>query len=262
MPLISSLLDKSDRKRNLTTMALATEEEQMNKKAKRSNSVDDSSKAETADIRKEMTKETNGVETAEAPQVLPSPSTPNVSPDEYLKDLVFALCGYKPKMERALSLKDYFPEITDAQIAAYDMDMISAARENNVDKIKAFYAQGKQVDCCNRFGESLLHLACRRGFEEIGIFLLQEAALKVRIADDCGRTPFTDICWNHKPNLVLAKHILQRDPTLLLISDKRGHTPFQYARPQHWSLWRKFLFEQRDCLKECMDNEETKKIFG
>jgi hypothetical protein len=44
------------------------------------------------------------------------------------------------------------------------------------------------MNCFNRFGESLLHMDCRRGFEDTVEFLLDQPEVDVRICDDNGRT--------------------------------------------------------------------------
>lgn len=190
---------------------------------------------------------------------LPDPKS-NAEPIVFLKDLVQAMYGFRPTVKPGLELDGYSPEITEEQIAAYDMEVITAARNNDLDTIKALYEGGKTMDCCNRFGESLLHLACRRGFVDFGTFLLEEAKLKVRISDDCGRNPFHDIFWSQDVQLELAKLILERDPTLLLVGDKRGHTPFDYARPEDYLTWRTFLFENRELLKP-LKGKSTRKLF-
>eukprot|EP00541_Cyclophora_tenuis_P004325 CAMPEP_0116551580 /NCGR_PEP_ID=MMETSP0397-20121206/6034_1 /TAXON_ID=216820 /ORGANISM="Cyclophora tenuis, Strain ECT3854" /LENGTH=260 /DNA_ID=CAMNT_0004076483 /DNA_START=214 /DNA_END=996 /DNA_ORIENTATION=- len=191
---------------------------------------------------------------------LPDYKTIDVDPDEYLQQLVEAMYGHRLTVKPALDLSEYFPEITEEQIAAYDIKVVAATRENKLQALKELYRKGQSMACCNRFGESLLHMACRRGFKDIGAFLLEEVKLQVRIRDDCGRTPMHDICWNPRMQLELAHMLLERDPTLLLICDKRGHTPFKYARPEDWRKWRKFLFECRYLL-EPLGNEETRKVF-
>jgi len=37
-------------------------------------------------------------------------------------------------------------------------------------------------------------------------------------------------------------------PDLLLSEDVRGHTPFHYARKEHWEQWLEFLKERQDLL--------------
>merc|ERR1712183_78962 len=53
--------------------------------------------------------------------------------------------------------------------------------------------------CANRFGESLLHLACRRGRTDMVRFLVVEMGSPPRdvleTMDDCHKTPLHDACW-------------------------------------------------------------------
>lgn len=184
---------------------------------------------------------------------LPDPDQ-NVDPDEFLAQLVEALVGYRPKTRSTLSLDDnFFPQhISEDKIAAYDVELVAACRDNDVAKLKEL-SLSSRLDCCNRFGETLLHMSCRRGFQETVDYLLQDVQLSVRVRDDCGRTPFHDACWNPTPQLDICTQLLERDPALLLLTDNRGATPFQYARPQHWPTWRKFLLQHcahLEALKE------------
>jgi ankyrin repeat protein len=195
------------------------------------------------------------------PQTTTSPPLPDpdqdVDPDVFLAKLVESICGFTPKTKPALSL-DCFPEISEERIAAYDMQLVVACRENNVDTLKELYQQqNAKLDCCNRFGESLLHMSCRRGFQEMVTFLLTEAQLNVHIRDDCGRNPFHDACWNPTPQLEICELLLERDPSLLLITDSRGFTPFQYARPQDWPTWRQWLLDHRSHLSKLSDSKGT-----
>jgi hypothetical protein len=89
-------------------------------------------------------------------------------------------------------------------------------------------------------------------------FLLSEPVnLNVRIRDDFGRSPLHDACWNPEPQLEIASWIMQRDPSLFLIADKRGFSPFQYARPSDYPVWRQFLFGQREHLEALTGPEAT-----
>jgi Ankyrin repeats (3 copies) len=184
---------------------------------------------------------------------LPDPKETKVEPDEYLQQLVKALYGIDVKVRNGLDLgDDYFKPITEAQQAAYTMEVLTPARENDVKTLKELVAaKGPQVvDCVNRFGESLLNLACRRGFTEVAEFLLSdEINLDVRLKDDFGRTPLHDACWHPKPQLDICGWLIKRDPSLLLVTDKRGNTPFMYARAEDFATWRQFLFDNRDSLQ-------------
>ena len=56
--------------------------------------------------------------------------------------------------------------------------------------------------------------------------------------------------------------MLKRDPSQLFVGDKRGHTPFAYARREHWSAWRKFLHDRMDVIVESMKMDGIMDNFG
>lgn len=188
---------------------------------------------------------------------LPDPSVANVHPDAFLADLVESMFSQKLKIKPCLELQGFFPVTTEEQMKAYTVEVTSIARNNDVGKLREFHRQqGKTaLDCFNRFGEGLLNLACRRGFRDMAQFLMDEVELSVRIRDDYGRTPLHDACWNPEPQLEICSWIIARDPSLFLIADKRGFTPFQYARPGDWIIWRRFLFDHRHHLSALLQPE-------
>ena len=196
--------------------------------------------------------------------ILPDPKTAGVDPDEYLSSLVEALYGVKIRKKPALDLDGFFLKISDAQMAAYDMEVVTATRENNIEELRQICARkGPQaLDCFNRFGEGLLNLACRRGFQEITAYLLSdEVGLNACIRDDYGRTPLHDACWNPSPLLEICTWLMQKEPALFFVTDKRGFTPFQYARKSDWIVWRQFLFDRRHLL-EPLCRPEIQKLFS
>lgn len=184
---------------------------------------------------------------------LPDPKGKNMGPDKYLLKLIEAQFGISVKPRSGLDLgDDYFIPVTEKQQAAYTLEVLTPARDNDVETLhKLVQERGRQVvDCSNRFGESLLNLGCRRGFTELVEFLLsKEVDLNVRIKDDFGRTPMHDACWHPKPQLDICSWLMKKDPSLLLVTDKRGSTPFQYARAEDWPTWRQFLFDNRESLQ-------------
>lgn len=107
--------------------------------------------------------------------------------------------------------------------------------------------------CCNKFGESLLHLACRRGRTEIARFLIEELTMNPRqslaIRDDCFKTPLHDACWTPTPNFELVELILKHAPEQILMEDIRGNTPFDYVRREDYELWLKFLWDRKALLR-------------
>lgn len=142
---------------------------------------------------------------------------------------------------------DFLPP-TPEQIEAYTNDAVSAVRSSDVESLRQLLSAGHSLECCNRFGESLLHVACRRSNAEIVSFLLFEAGVSPRIRDDYGRTPLHDACWRGNPEYEIVELLLSVEPRLAFVKDVRGHKPFQYARREHWGDWRKFIDEKRELI--------------
>ena len=143
---------------------------------------------------------------------------------------------------------DDFSPPTPEMIDAYSNDALSAVRSSDVNSLRQLRSAGHSLECCNRFGESLLHVACRRSNAEIVSFLLNEAKVSPCIRDDYGRTPLHDACWRGNPEYEIVELLLSVEPRLAFVKDVRGHRPFQYARREHWSCWRNFIDEKRELI--------------
>ena len=124
----------------------------------------------------------------------------------------------------------------------YDMEKVTAIRENNLEKLRNILDNGGCFNACNRNAESLLHLACRRSNIDVVKFLVEEAHVKVEVRDDLGRSVLHDICWRPLPDFELMEYIMKKvSPSFLLMEDRRGHTCFDYCRKLDWSTWTGFL---------------------
>jgi len=135
----------------------------------------------------------------------------------------------------------FFTKPTEEELVAYTQDVVCAVRRRDMAMLRTFLASGRRLHCSNRYGESLLHMACRRGYNDVAKFLLEDAGVPARIKDDFGRTPMHDACWAPQPNYDLIEILFGKDPGLALVADVRGHTPFDYVRKDHWSGWNEFL---------------------
>ena len=196
------------------------------------------------------------------PNSLPDPSI-TVDPDDYLLQLMKCMAGVALKQQPGLEMNNFFAPVTEAQIASYTMDVASATRKNDISTLKHMSgSQGMRLNCCNRFGETLLHIASRRGYSDMVEYLLNDANVSVRVIDDTGRTPIHDAIWNPTPQTGICRWIIERDPSLLFIKDKRGFTPLAYSRPEHWKTWRQFLFDNRQCLQRLSTDQESKRRFS
>jgi hypothetical protein len=175
-------------------------------------------------------------------------------PDAFLRKLIFAQSGLVIVDDRSLSSDasksaGFYESIPEDE-TSYTIELATAVRTNDVDKIRSLQDSGFSLNCCNRFGESLLHIACRRGFVEIVRLILDQPKACIRISDDCGRNPLHDLCWNPSPQLQLCKWLLEREPSLFFLRDKRGFTPFDYARQEHWTIWKNFVLENQEQFKK------------
>jgi ankyrin repeat protein len=127
--------------------------------------------------------------------------------------------------------------------------VVQAIREGNIDALRKMLKEGKSMNACNKFGESILAMAYRRGHLETVQFLVMEANVKINIRDDFGRLPHHDTCWTAVPNEKVMDILLRVSPPELLIEkDVQGHTPFHYARREHWDDWVHFLEERSNRL--------------
>ena len=143
------------------------------------------------------------------------------------------------------------PRPSRAATDAYDMEAVNAIRDQDIPKLRKMLRAGKSLDACNRFGESLLHMACRRGHAKVVEFLVREAGVSTCIRDDFGRTPVHDACWTASPNFDVMDVLIQNaSPDLLVGEDIRGHSPFRYARKEHWSNWIKYLKEREALINK------------
>ena len=165
-----------------------------------------------------------------------------ISPVEY----VVAAFGVPITKSTESDLFQHRP--SEEEIEGYNLEVVMALREQDLSKLKEFHQNGQPLACCNRFGESLLHMACRRGYTEIVRFMIEEAGVSLWIHDDFGRTPLHYSCWTPEPNLELLDLLVSKAPSLLLCSDVRGHMPMNYVRKEHWDQWVTFLKERRPLL--------------
>jgi hypothetical protein len=138
---------------------------------------------------------------------------------------------------------------TEERITAYKSDTLLAVRQDNLEKLRELHAAGANLECCNKFGENLISLACRRGYTDIVEFLVKEAKISLHVRDDYKRTPLHDACWTPEPNFEILDLLIREVPEHLILRDVRGFTPFDYVRANHWSKWVKFLWERKNRLR-------------
>jgi hypothetical protein len=140
---------------------------------------------------------------------------------------------------------DSFLKVTEEHIAGHTLQVTSAARQDNLTLLKKFLREGKSLQCCNRYGESLVHIVCRRGSPDVLRFLIEEAKVSITVRDDVGRNPMHDAAWTDKPNFDLVKVLMSEAPKLMFAKDTRGHSPMNYIPKQRWEAWCDFYKSNR-----------------
>ena len=188
-------------------------------------------------------------------RITPTP-TIEETPAEFVAR-VFREKGLDSK-QTAMAVTIPFVKPTEEMIAAYRTETLFAARSGDVEKLRRLLKSGALLDCCNRFGESLIHLACRRGNLDMVRFLVTEAKVTLLIRDDYGRTILHDACWTPEPQFDLVEYLLELVPDFLCVRDVRGHAPLDYARHEHHSAWLDFLRLRQDkMLPKLLGTKQT-----
>ena len=165
-----------------------------------------------------------------------------------LNELRKILGHTSPRTFPAHEMTNVFHEYTTAEYEAYDKDAVAAINNSNMEQIRSWFTQGRSLQAANQFGESLLHIACRRGSLEVTKFLVVEASVSVWVRDQQGMMPIHLACRTNKPNYDLVDFLVEQDSDMLFVSDKRGCTPLDYTPKDTWPSWNKF-FATKDLNK-------------
>ncbi|KAL7570040.1 hypothetical protein ACA910_017079 [Epithemia clementina (nom. ined.)] len=123
----------------------------------------------------------------------------------------------------------------------YDCAVTKAIRNKDVKTLRSMLKRGQAFNVCNRNGEYLIHLACRRADLATVKFLLTKARVDPDVRDNQGRTILHDACWRPTGDPELVSYLLEWiNPKYLVAKDDRGFTPFDYVRRDDWRLWKIF----------------------
>lgn len=152
-----------------------------------------------------------------------------------------------------------FRKPSEQDISSYDVEVVKVIRSKNMDSLREMLSKGRSMNACNQFGESLVHMVCRRGDIELLKFMIEEAKVSFTIKDDFGRNPFHDACWTPTPNFEMMDMLIEvADTSLLLNEDVRGNTPFDYARREHYGMWIDYLNKKKDAILKGLNRAQSK----
>mmetsp|Transcript_42822 Transcript_42822/g.103561 ORF Transcript_42822/g.103561 Transcript_42822/m.103561 type:complete len:397 (+) Transcript_42822:167-1357(+) len=161
------------------------------------------------------------------------------SPQHYLnKELKRR--GYNLKSYATLE-SGYYTHPNEHQLASYGRIVTKAMYQpNNTKALGLLLECGISPNACNKFGESIVHLVCRRGHYDL-LTMLMDGGCSIKVSDDYGRTPLHDACWQSKPNFDVIRLIFQTDKHLVKMRDIRGTTPLSYVKEENFVKWNEFL---------------------
>lgn len=130
----------------------------------------------------------------------------------------------------------YYCKPTSLQKASYGVRIVQSVRQSNAELLEKLLKCGLSPNPCNAFGESIVHMVCRRGDSKL-LKVLKDAGCSLQVTDDFGRTPLHDACWTAEPNFETVDIILDTDLRLLNVVDCRGSSPLSYVKRDHWGKW-------------------------
>ena len=105
----------------------------------------------------------------------------------------------------------YFVEITEM----YIQEAVDAIRGNDVACLRRLHEDGRVLDCGNGFGETLMHMACRRSDLDVVSMLLTEVRASLRVKDGELKFSFKDITISqHFKELSLTTFVTTRNRCL------------------------------------------------
>lgn len=127
------------------------------------------------------------------------------------------------------------------KIVAQAAEVYKCIVDDDVVSFVRFLNDGFDVNYHNKFGETVLHYACKQ--QAIAcIHELIERGVKVGVCCVSGRTPLHVALWYHREvSLDLVRLLCSSEPTLLLAADYLDCTPLDAVTPTQWPVMCDFL---------------------
>jgi len=157
---------------------------------------------------------------------------------------ILASTGYSTRTFCALET-GYHCKPTELQKSSYGLRLVQAVRASDKEYVSNLLKCGISTNPCNMFGESIVHMVCRRAdYSLLKVFI--DYGCSVQVSDDFGRTPLHDACWTAEPCFKCVELLLDRDLRLLNIRDCRGFTPLDYVKKNNWTKWIEFFYRKKE----------------
>ena len=170
--------------------------------------------------------------------------------------------GYSTDTIDTLEESSYRQDVSEEQLASYGPVTQNAVRRGDAAALSEALACGLLPNACNQYGESLLHLCCRRGNKQLLDVMINHGVV-LQIIDDYGRTPLHDAFWAPSPAFDVAETLIQEDRGMLFMSDRRGFSPLEYTHLEDWEEWKEWLDQKIDAFFPLIEkSEDETKIDG
>lgn len=237
------------------------------------NTVDKSLVRRTRKKRRVLSRTGNDAEAfkmleAEA-KILMYPTGFNTNPRIFLEHILKIKCPGK-NLKRVKSteslriLKDTSHLKNKANSNVIGTNVMKALQADDVDSFKWFLDKGFSVNYHNKFGETLLHHACRMQAVKC-INELMERKVIVNVSSVSGRNALHQAVWfKEEISLGILRLLCGTCPILLVCEDWLGHTPLDNVSPLQWPVVCDFLNLSIDHymeeLEKCMksvDDDST-----
>jgi hypothetical protein len=168
----------------------------------------------------------------------------DIDPVDYLQHLLKTR-GYDREYLVASSLTSIDPLLQQKRTSDYGCDIVNAVRLSDVITLMQMQELGRCMSACNKYSESIVHMACRRSTYATVKFILNSVNITA-LVDDYGRTPLHDACWRSEPCFEIVALLMDTNLDLVRCKDSRGSTPLHYVRREHWQQWCAFLHYQKE----------------
>lgn len=244
---------------------------------KRENAVDKSLARRTRKKRRVLSRTGNDEEAfkmleAEA-KILNYPSGFNTNPRIFLEHILKIKCP--GKVMKKVKSQDWLEVLKDtthlqnkANSHVIGMNVMKALQSDDVDSLKWFLDKGFSVNYHNKFGETLIHHACRMQAVKCINELLERKVI-VGVSSISGRNPLHNAIWfKEEISLSILRLLCGICPVLLVCEDWLGHTPLDNVSPLQWPVLCDFLNLSIDHyikeLQKCMvdENQQQKVTSG
>jgi Ankyrin repeats (3 copies) len=141
----------------------------------------------------------------------------------------------------------------EGDLKSHTYELLTAVRQGDLATIQQMNEQGLNLQCRNRFNETIVHTAARRGEFAILQYLVEQANVSPKVCCDTGRTPLHDAAWSSEPDFDTITLLLKDCPDFLGLKDARNCTPFDYIPQVAFEKWNQYLQEHRTLLlpKDC-----------